>query len=93
MLRRAALIRNDVSEEGIAYHQSDRKQRAMNNVSCNSREVFPRNVLWLLVRANVVPTSPIFVTLMIGAIRSSETSILTRATRHKILEDDILQQL
>jgi hypothetical protein len=44
----------------------------------------------LLVTANVVPSSPIFVTLVIEAPRSSETSVLTIATRRDILEDVIL---
>jgi hypothetical protein len=34
----------------------------------------------LRVTANVVPSSPILVTLIMEAIRSSETSVLTRAT-------------
>jgi hypothetical protein len=38
----------------------------------------------LLVRANVVPSSPILVTLMMEALSSSEKSILTIATRHNI---------
>jgi hypothetical protein len=44
-------------------------------------------VLQLLDTANVVPSSPILVSLMIGAILSSDTSVLTRATRRNIPED------
>jgi hypothetical protein len=40
--------------------------------------------------ANIVPSSPILVTLMMKAIRSSET-FLTTATRLNIPEEDILQ--
>jgi hypothetical protein len=43
-----------------------------------------------IIRANVVPSSPILVTLMMEAIRSFETSILTRATRRNIPEEGIL---
>jgi hypothetical protein len=38
-----------------------------------------RCVLQLLVTANVVPSSPMFVTLMMKAIRSSEPPVLKRA--------------
>jgi hypothetical protein len=48
-------------------------------------------VLQLLVSVNVVPSSPILVTPMMEAIRSSETSVLTRATWRDIQEDGILQ--
>jgi hypothetical protein len=42
------------------------------------------------VRTDVVPSSPILVTLMKEALSSSETSVLTRAAQYNIPEDTIL---
>jgi hypothetical protein len=58
----------------------------MSNMYC----VFLRSVLRLLVTANIVPISPIFVTLMREAIYSSETSVLSKAIGRNITEDGIL---
>jgi hypothetical protein len=49
-------------------------------------------MLLLLVTANVVPSSPFLVTLTMEAMHSSETLVLTRATRRSIPEDGSLKE-
>jgi hypothetical protein len=75
------------------HRLSEKKRRARIKISSNKQPNHAAKKFLLLVILNVIPSTPILATLMIEAIRSSETSILTRATRHNIPEEDNLQRV
>jgi hypothetical protein len=87
ILRRVALVITDVSEERSA---SIIRVTRTGELGATHGSTFPRSMLRLLVPVNLFLARR-FITLMMGAIRSSETSVLTRATRRNIPEDGFLQ--
>jgi hypothetical protein len=74
----------------------DKNRRARKDVNVNEQPKHAAKkyyVLRLPVSANVVPTSPILVTLKVEAIHSSEALVLTGPTQCKIPEDGFFQFL
>jgi hypothetical protein len=95
MLRLVALVRTDVSEEHSSsiIRVTSIGELLTLAVTSNRRSLRINTmcVLRLLVTANVVPSSPILITLMMVVTRSCETSVLIRATRRNIPEDGVFR--
>jgi hypothetical protein len=83
MLRHVALVRTNVSEERIT---SIIRVTRINELGTPSAVT---SVIQLLDTVSTVPSLPILVTLMMEAVHSSETRVLTIVTWHNITEDSI----
>jgi hypothetical protein len=91
MLHLVALVRTDVLEECSASIIRVTRISEPGTLAITSNGlVFLCSVHQLLVTANVVPSSPILVTPMMEALRSSKMPVLTRATQHNNPKDGIL---
>jgi hypothetical protein len=79
MLRRVALVRTDFSE-----------QEFVSIIKLTRIGDLGTTLLLLLITTNVIPSSPIHVTLIMEGMHFYEMSVLTKTTLRNIKEDGII---
>jgi hypothetical protein len=99
MLRHVALVRTEVSEEPSASINRVTRIGELGTTlaviinRCTLRRITMFSARRLIVTADIVPSSPILVILVMQELRSSVSPVRTRATRCNIPEDGIHQEI